>query len=681
MQKISFIFYTYDAPFISLPSFFSKNVDLLKKCKIFYSPTYIDNWQYASHDNIIWDINYLTSQLAGTEDFITYGGKNISPKIKEIVDPEKEHTLFLGALQNIRTLSYFLTSIEKLTEPADSQAIFVMGRQDGELLFHMLHIWKRLSVKQICAQMIFDTDRQRLDLCHSLLADYCGAENCHFIPHETGDPYHMQPSAIQETCRLLGIPAPDEASIRHCLPTRPLSLPGLDMYSAVYDFPFSFKGKVRHDRNAFNACLRRVEEQEGYAPLNALPRPEADNLLSACAEGNARLARLLGRDALFASPHPLDALPGLPDDLPGMTDAQCRIFVSALAPELRADLLRFFRDKTSSLHPTEAVLARQLEDYRRRLMVDSPFVWPRKDAPVSVLTLCWNQEKYIEQCMESVAAQRCSLPVDHIIVDDCSDDASASIIDNFASSHARVRPIYLEQRSLHGENVRALFSHCKSHFVSLCDGDDYFTDESKLQKQVDFLAKNSHCSLCFHPVMVTYENGQPPRLYPPQNALPGGIRPYYNISVLLYGNLIQTNSVMYRWRFRDGLPDWFDPTLVPGDWYWHLLHAELGSIGYLPEIMSVYRRHEDSLYAMTETNVTEHRRYHGMEELRMYRTVNQHFGGKYYKQFCALAKDAIADFFYIYMTTGNDELFQKSMDLCPEFGLDFLKSIKINSHP
>ena len=357
-----------------------------------------------------------------------------------------------------------------------------------------------------------------------------------------------------------------------------------------------------------------------------------------------------------------------------MTSAQCRAFVSALEPEFRAALLRFLRDK-DALHPTELILARQLEDFRRRLFSANAFSWPRKAAPVAVLTLCWNQEKYITQCMESVAEQRCTVPVDHIIVDDNSDDASASRIDDFASRHAHVHPIYLREHAEHGENVRALFSHCKSHYAALCDGDDYFTDPYKLQKQLDFLQRNKNCALCYHPVRLVYEDGSPSRLYPPADMLPGGVKHVYTLRDLLTANMIQTNSVMYRWRFREGLPSWFDPTLIPGDWYWHLLHAEQGSIGYQQDPMSVYRRHGSSFFAASEKDHVRHRGVYGLHELRLYATVERHFKGKFHAQLSRLATGVFSDFVMHYLKSGDDSLLQQGVATCPEFGKEFMQKL------
>ncbi|MTJ92996.1 MAG: glycosyltransferase [Desulfovibrio sp.] len=297
---------------------------------------------------------------------------------------------------------------------------------------------------------------------------------------------------------------------------------------------------------------------------------------------------------------------------------------------------------------------------------------------ISVLTLAYNAKDYIAQNIESIIDQQCSVPIQHIIVDDGSDDDTQNIIESYARRFAHIKPVFIPRFPRHngGDNVKTLFGRCHTKYAAICDGDDYFTDPHKLQKQYDFLEKHAECALCFHPVNVTYEDGSPTRTYPPENILRGGVRQFYSIKDLLFANFMQTNSVMYRWRFTDGLPDWFDPTLVPSDWYWHLLHAETGLIGYLKEHMSVYRRHAASLYASAEGDHVDHRAVHGLNELRTYNTLNRHFKNRHYDDFCRLAMGVLADFVQIYMQTGDDSLIQKGISICPEFGQDFLKKIQ-----
>lgn len=680
MQKMYFIFYVWDATYYSVLSFLHNVKSLLTENNIFYNPDLIPQHQLYSHDYFLGQVTVhqtLCNQKNADDKRISFLDSNIKTHLQRL-DGEAasgKQLLHVSALPQAEVLEYLLQRLEQLPHirRLEKQAVVLMGRQDGELLSRCISNWKRLTPLRI-RDVMLQYGRASLDTSWGVLRRHFGSACCHLLPHQTAHPQRTEPELLERLCACLPLPAPSEREISAGLPVWPRSFPGLDMLSACYDVPFSFKGQQSWDIHAFRATLRHVEDNEGYPPALFLPRPEAPSLLQACHEGNQRLARMLGQEELFRSPHPLDSFPDLPAALPEMTPGQCRAFVSALEPDFRTALLRFFRDK-EPLHSTERILAQELENFRSRLFVDNPFSWPRKSAPLAVLTLCWNQGKYITQCMESVAEQHCKLPIEHIIVDDCSTDDSASRIDDFASRHAHVRPFYLQEHASRGENVRLLFSRCTSYYAALCDGDDYFTDPCKLQKQLDFLQQNKTCALCFHPVRLVYEDGSPSRLYPPEDMLPGGIKKFYMLKDLFTANMIQTNSVMYRWRFRQGLPPWFDPTLIPGDWYWHLLHAEQGSIGYLPDVMSVYRRHGTSFFAASEKDHVRHRGVYGLHELRLYATVDQHFKGRYHAPLSRLATGVFSDLVMSYLKGGDDSLLKKGLAICPGFGREFMQKL------
>lgn len=305
-------------------------------------------------------------------------------------------------------------------------------------------------------------------------------------------------------------------------------------------------------------------------------------------------------------------------------------------------------------------------------------VWPPPPATVAVLTLTCNQKNMIDRAIESVMAQKTNFSIEHIIVDDGSTDGAQDIIAAYADNYSHIKPVFLSQKSYGGANVAALFSRCRSPYVALCDGDDYFTDPNKLQTQVDFMEAHPECGLCFHPVKVVYEDGSGrERIYPPLGEMPRGVREFYYLADLMRVNFIQTNSVMYRWRFTEGLPDWFVPDLVPGDWYWHLLHAEMGKIGFINKIMSVYRRHRASLFYASEISPKANRLRHGLSELRSYDVINKHFKGRYAKVLQPLANNVFANFLEHYMETDDNALLTTASERFPELAKDFFAEVKV----
>jgi glycosyltransferase involved in cell wall biosynthesis len=299
---------------------------------------------------------------------------------------------------------------------------------------------------------------------------------------------------------------------------------------------------------------------------------------------------------------------------------------------------------------------------------------------LTVLTMTKNHEKYIAECIESVLAQKTDFPRRHVIVDDCSSDRTREIISAYADKHPSIVPVRMDDGHLPGTNVEQLFALCRSKYAALCDGDDYFLDSCKLQKQVEFLEANPDCAICFHPVQVCYEGAAAKtRLYPTENLLPGGCNDLYFLEDLLKGNFMQTSSVVYRWRFAKGLPDYFRADLLPGDWYWHILHAETGAIGFINEPMSVYRRHPAGLFYNKKSSSVAHRMRFGMQELEFYDVINKHFHMRYKEILTLMASGVLADFVQQYINSGDDTYFTAAAERYPDFAYNFLKSINVGS--
>ena len=304
---------------------------------------------------------------------------------------------------------------------------------------------------------------------------------------------------------------------------------------------------------------------------------------------------------------------------------------------------------------------------------------PQPESPLlSVLTLTRNHETYIGACIDSVLTQEITFPMRHIIVDDHSTDSTRRIVEAFARKHPSIWPVFLEAGRAEGDNVRALYSRCSSTYAALCEGDDYFTDPEKLQLQVDFLNANPDCSLCFHPVLVLFEKqAENNFIFPSPGGLPRGVSKRYYLADLAKANFIQTNSVVYRWRFGQGLPEWFRADVCPGDWYCHLLHAEVGRIGFIPRIMSVYRRHPSALYVDAFVRPAEHWRQHGMNELKAFHIFNEHFKGRYFRTLSDLANQVLMSFLEDKLSERDVDLFDKACEAYPEFVQNFLKNISI----
>lgn len=230
---------------------------------------------------------------------------------------------------------------------------------------------------------------------------------------------------------------------------------------------------------------------------------------------------------------------------------------------------------------------------------------------VSVVSISYNQEKYIRQTLESFIAQKTDFDFEVVIADDCSTDKTQEIIKEFSKGYPKIfRPILRKKNVGVQPNLIDALQTANGKYIALCEGDDFWTDSSKLQKQADFLNSNSTYSLCFHPVKLFFENGlQEGSMFPE-----GRDTAKFTIDELLRKNFVQTNSVMYRKQKYDSLPD----NILPMDWYLHLYHAQFGKIGFIDRPMAAYRRHSEGLWWIAYENENEFWKKYGLSHTAMY---------------------------------------------------------------
>lgn len=205
---------------------------------------------------------------------------------------------------------------------------------------------------------------------------------------------------------------------------------------------------------------------------------------------------------------------------------------------------------------------------------------------VSVCMITYGHENYIKQAIESVLQQICNFNVELIIANDCSPDCTDTIIANIIKNHPKGSIIkYYKNENNIGMMPNFIFAlkHCKGKYIALCEGDDYWTDNLKLQKQVDFLEANSDYVLCFHQVAILKSNGAIVDDFItkiPKN--------HENIDDFAqHGNYIHTPSVVYRNIIKE-FPNEFNKTPI-GDFFLYMILAEHGKFKYLTDRMCVYR--------------------------------------------------------------------------------------------
>lgn len=215
---------------------------------------------------------------------------------------------------------------------------------------------------------------------------------------------------------------------------------------------------------------------------------------------------------------------------------------------------------------------------------------------LSIICLVYNHVNYIRDCLDGFVKQKTNFPFEVLINDDCSTDGTADIIREYEKKYPNLfRCVYQTENQWGKKDIwlDILFPMIQGKYVALCDGDDYWIDPLKIQKQVDFLETHLDYSICFHPVTVHWEDQRENDVIIPNESILGK-KNDFDLSNLVKQNFIPSNSVVYRWQ--KDVVTFFPRGVQPGDWCLHLFHAKYGKIKMLSDVMSVYRRNKGGIW-------------------------------------------------------------------------------------
>ena len=129
---------------------------------------------------------------------------------------------------------------------------------------------------------------------------------------------------------------------------------------------------------------------------------------------------------------------------------------------------------------------------------------------VSVVVLSYNHEKYIRQALDSILAQKTDFAFEVLVGDDCSQDGTRLILEEYAERYPDIMRPFLREKNLGPtRNLYETLKEARGEYLASCEGDDFWTDENKLQRQSDFLDAHPEFVGCVHPVGVVGEDGAP----------------------------------------------------------------------------------------------------------------------------------------------------------------------------
>lgn len=204
---------------------------------------------------------------------------------------------------------------------------------------------------------------------------------------------------------------------------------------------------------------------------------------------------------------------------------------------------------------------------------------------VSICMITYNHEPYIREAIEGVLMQQCSFPFELVIGEDCSTDLTLQICKKYAREHPEIHLLSSESNLGSMKNLLRTLQACKNKYIALCEGDDYWTDPLKLQKQVEFLEGNEDCSLVFHAATIISASNKRQTFVKRNDN-----NRYFSMEELIMGGggLIVTNSILFSKDMLSPHMDWFKDAIV-GDYPLALTAGIAGKVFYIDDVMSVYR--------------------------------------------------------------------------------------------
>jgi glycosyltransferase involved in cell wall biosynthesis len=216
---------------------------------------------------------------------------------------------------------------------------------------------------------------------------------------------------------------------------------------------------------------------------------------------------------------------------------------------------------------------------------------------VSICITTYNHEKYLAEALDSVLSQKVNFEFEVIIGEDYSTDSTLQIAQDYQARYPNLIKVvqsgHSEKLVINGHktgryNFLNALSLCQGKYIALLDGDDYWIDPYKLQKQVDFLEQHEEYSFIFHNV---YRDNL-------KSGATGEARPTFHSNNFLgeagldekfmVHNIAPTSSVVLRNNIPKEFPDIFYKASI-GDWPFHIYNLNFGQAKYIKDVMAVYR--------------------------------------------------------------------------------------------
>jgi glycosyltransferase involved in cell wall biosynthesis len=224
---------------------------------------------------------------------------------------------------------------------------------------------------------------------------------------------------------------------------------------------------------------------------------------------------------------------------------------------------------------------------------------------VSVCCLTYNHAPFISECLDGILMQECNFEFEILINDDFSNDGTREIILEYQQKYPSIiKPIFqkdnLWSKGYRGFNQKFNFTRAKGCYIALCEGDDYWTDPNKLQKQVNFLINNNDYALVFHnAIILNNDNLNYTSVFSKNQNRD------YSQEELFENWTVPTASMVFRKKIVNHdtyLSISKEKDLIFGDNLIQISSFLIGKVGCIIDNMSVYRIHDKGISKQLDKN-------------------------------------------------------------------------------
>lgn len=306
------------------------------------------------------------------------------------------------------------------------------------------------------------------------------------------------------------------------------------------------------------------------------------------------------------------------------------------------------------------------------------------DCAVTVCCITYNHENLIRQALDSFLMQKTNFKFKVFVGEDHGPDGTADIVREYAEKYPDIIVPFLREENMGAQtNLIDLCNHANSPYIAFCEGDDFWIDEYKLQKQFDYMQAHEDIRMCYTNTEILapadwHLNNYYKHEKDGKMIIPGCTPGFKKKDYYLAGDFVRvfpnhTSSAFYRWNYDLDIPDWYFEGLI-GDTPITILQMGKGKAVYLPDVTSVYRRSDVGVF-MNKNNL-EHFANTRLDYVRLLSGLRKYFSTHFGNYIDGLYRWRITKEIYNYLNTAknyrNAEMPQKLFAQFPDEAFEAL---------